>query len=81
MGHITISLEEKDENKLRAIANQKYEGKKGSMAKVIAESLELLEKDSARQRAMERQLRWMGKGFKLGKLLVKNREELYDRKI
>jgi hypothetical protein len=81
MGHITVSLEDKDERKLRAITSQKYRNKKGSMAKVISECLGLLEKESARERAMARQLRWMDKGFKLGKLLVKNREELYDRKL
>ncbi|MDD5162667.1 MAG: hypothetical protein PHD95_00490 [Candidatus ainarchaeum sp.] len=81
MGHVTISLEDKDERKLRAIAKEKYSNKKGAMAKVISESLCLLEKESIRQRAMERQLRWMRKGFNLGGLAVKRREDFYDRKF
>ena len=81
MGHITVSLEDEDERKLRAIASQKYKNKKGAMAKVISESIGLLEKESARARAMARQFRWMDKGFNLGGLTIKKREEFYDRKL
>lgn len=79
MGHVTVSLEKKDEEKLRSMAASKYKNKKGSMARVISESLALLEKKSKMERARVRQFKWMDKGFKMGKIMVKSREELYDR--
>ncbi len=78
MGHVTVSLEKEDEEKLRFLASKKYKNKKGALAKVLSESLELMSKSSKRQRAMERQFKWMDKGFKMGKILVKTREEIYD---
>jgi hypothetical protein len=79
MGNITVSLEKSAEQKLRAIASQKYKNRKGALSKVITESLNLFSRQSARQRAMERQFRWMDKGFEMGKILAKKREEIYDR--
>jgi len=80
LGNLTISLETGDEQVLRGIASQKYKSKKGSLAKVIGESLRLLSKQGARERAMERQFRWMEKGFAMGKILAKKREDIYDRR-
>lgn len=79
MGHITISLEKNAEQLLRSIASEKYRNKKGALAKVIAESLKLFSKTSSRERAVQRQIKWMDEGFELGKVLVKSRDELYDR--
>ncbi len=79
MGNITVSLEKETEQKLRSIAGKKYRNKKGSLARVIAESLDLLSKQSAGQRAMERQFRWMDRGFEMGKIMVYKREDIYDR--
>ncbi len=79
MGNLTISLEAEDEQRLRNIASQRYKSKKGSLSKVIAESLRLLSKQSARERAMQRQFKWMEKGFAMGKILVRKREDIYDR--
>ena len=79
MGNITISLEKSTEQKLRAIAGRKYKNRKGALSKVITESLDLYAKQSARQRAMERQFRWMDQGFEMGKILAEKREDIYDR--
>ena len=80
LGNITISLEKGAEETLRSVASKKYKNKKGSLAKVVSESLGLLSKNSKRQRAMMRQFRWMDQEFDLGKILVKKREDIYGRK-
>ena len=80
MGNITVSLGKDAEQRLRSIASKKYKNKKGALARVITESLELLSKESARHRAMTRQFRWMESGFALGKILAKRREDIYDRR-
>lgn len=79
MGHITISLEKNAEQMLRLLASEKYQNKKGALAKVITESLKLFSKTSRREKAIQRQIKWIDEGFELGKVLVKSRDELYDR--
>ncbi len=79
MGNLTITLKDQDEKRLRNMANQRYNSKKGSLAKVVSESLRLMTKQSAREMAMQRQFRWMEQGFEMGKLLIKKREDIYDR--
>ena len=39
MGNITISLTEEDEKLLRKLAEEKFKGRKGSLAKVVSEGL------------------------------------------
>jgi len=80
MGNITITLENEDEETLRSIAGSKYNNKKGSMAKVVGESLKLLSSKTAKHKAMVRQFKWMDQGLNMGKIKVKTRGEIYDRK-
>ncbi|MCD6247028.1 MAG: hypothetical protein J7J87_01155 [Candidatus Diapherotrites archaeon] len=79
MGNVTIALKGKSERLLRELAKEKYNNKKGALAKVISEALEQLAMNSRRKRAMERQFKWMDKGFEMGKVLVRKREDIYDR--
>ncbi len=80
MGNVTITLENEDEETLRSIAGSKYNNKKGSLAKVVGESIRLLSSKTGKNKAMKRQFKWMDQGFNLGKIKVKNRGEIYDRK-
>ena len=80
MGNITITLENEDEKTLRSIAGSKYNNKKGSMAKVVGESLKLLSSKTGKHKAMMRQFKWMDQGFNLGKIKAKTRGEIYDRR-
>ena len=80
MGNVTITLENEDEETLRSIAGSKYNNKKGSMAKVVGESIRLLSSKTGKHKAMIRQFKWMDQGFNLGKIKVKAREEIYDRR-
>ncbi|MBI4053072.1 MAG: hypothetical protein HY394_03480 [Candidatus Diapherotrites archaeon] len=80
MANITVSLDESAEKKLRELADEKYDGRKGSMAKVIAEAVEMLSAENDAKSAAQRQAQWMKKGFKLGKINFSHRAELYGRK-
>jgi len=80
MGNVTISLETEDEETLRSIAGSKYNNKKGSLAKVVGESLRLLSGKTGKNKAMVRQFKWMDQGFNLGKIKAKARGEIYDRR-
>ena len=80
MGNVTITLENEDEETLRSIAGSKYNNKKGSMAKVVGESLRLLSSKTGKKKAMVRQFKWMDQGFNLGKIKAKTRGEIYDRR-
>lgn len=78
LANVTVSLSETAEKKMRELANAKYGGRKGSMAKVIEEALDCISANRAGKAAAERQAEWMKKGFKLGKINFKHRSELYD---
>ena len=80
MGNITVSLEKETEQELRNLASSEYKNRKGALGKVISESIKLMAKKSARNRAMKRQFNWMNKGFKMGKIMIKKREDIYDRR-
>lgn len=74
MGIITISLDSSVERKLRSIAKGK-----GSIGRAISEATrEWLEKKQQKDLA-DRGLALLRKGWPMGKILVKKREELYDR--
>ena len=74
-----MTLEDKDEKVLRMIAQEKYHGKKGSLARVVSDSLKLLAKESEKQMARESLIKAMEKGHYFGRKLYKTRDELYDR--
>jgi len=38
-----------------------------------------MHKKLRKQKALERQLKWMEKGFAMGKILIRKREDIYDR--
>lgn len=77
---MTIALSDQDETLLRNLAKEKYDSTKGSMAKVISEGLHKVNDEKTRQAAINELARFIGKGFYMGKNLIRNRSELYDRK-
>lgn len=80
LGSVTMSLKDITEKKIRRFAKEKFEDKKGAMAKVVAEAVDTLEEKEKRKRAHKRLISIMEKGFDGGKILVKHRSELYTRK-
>ncbi|MFH0714611.1 MAG: hypothetical protein V1847_02455 [Candidatus Diapherotrites archaeon] len=67
MGNVTIALDGASEQKLRALARERFGGKKGSMAKVVREALEKAEEGN-KKRAWEKLLDRIEKGTYLGGL-------------
>jgi hypothetical protein len=79
MGNITITLDDKRERKLRRFAKEKYNNAKGAMRNVVSEALDKLEFEDQREQARQRLIAGMHNGFYMGKIIIKNRDELYDR--
>lgn len=76
MGNVMVVLDEEHERKLRALARQKFEGKKGSLSRVVWEAIDCLEqKDRTPLQELEGMFK-NAKGFKY--TMYKNRSELYD---
>ena len=80
MGNLTVKLEDVDEKLVRELAIEKYGGKKGSIGKVLSDSISLLKKESQRELAKKRVFEGMNKGYHFGKKLYKTRDDLHDRK-
>ena len=76
---ITINLETEVLKKLRELAVVEKQ-KKGFLGKVISEATKEYLKEREQEEIAERQLRRMEIGYKMGKILIKHRDELYDRK-
>jgi len=74
MGVVTITLDDSVEGKLRELAKGK-----GALGKAISEATkQWLEKQYQNELA-QRGLKLLKKGWPMGKILYKKREELYDR--
>ncbi len=80
MGNITIALSKGHEMKLRKLARKKFGSRKGSLSKVISEALDTVDAETRREAAVRELKETMSKGFNLGRIAVKHRSELYDRR-
>ena len=76
---ITISIDTGVLNKLRALAVAEKQ-KKGFLGKVISEATKEYLKEREQEEIRERMLKKLDRGYKMGKILIKHRDELYDRK-
>ncbi len=79
MGLLTVSLDDHVESFIRALAKEKYLGKKGSIAKVIEDLAAESQEMRSRRVAFERLKSRLEKGYDMGKLRFAHRSELYDR--
>ncbi len=76
---LTISVSEDVERKIRKLAKEKFGGKKGSIAKVISEAVEKQTVSKEQEELRKKALEMLEKGWDMGKILYKKREELYER--
>ncbi|HLC31809.1 MAG TPA: hypothetical protein VJK51_04010 [Candidatus Nanoarchaeia archaeon] len=76
---ITIRIETDVLQKLRELALAEKQ-KKGFLGRVISEAIKNYLKKREQVEIARRQLERMMKGYHMGKLLIKHRDELYDRK-
>ncbi|MEK6952578.1 MAG: hypothetical protein AABX29_06190 [Nanoarchaeota archaeon] len=76
---ITINIEKEVLDKLRHLAS-KEKTKKGFLGRTITEATKKYLKEKEQEEIAKRQIALMEKGFDMGKILIKHRSELYDRK-
>ena len=74
---ITINIETEVLKKLRELASAEKQ-KKGFLGKVISEATKEYLKEKEQDEIARRQLEKMEKGYKMGKILIKNRDDIYD---
>jgi predicted transcriptional regulator len=78
MGTLTISLDDEVERKLRKVAKMVIGEKKGYLGKAITEALKLWMEKIRKESIEERVLEELERGFEMGKILIKKREEIYE---
>jgi len=75
---ITINMDKDVVNKLKKLAASQKQ-KKGFLGKTITMATNEYIKKGEQEEIRVRQLRKLEKGYKMGKILIKHRSELYDR--
>ena len=76
---VTINIDTEVLNKLRELAIAEKQ-KKGFLGKVISEATKEYLKEREQEEIRKRMLKKLNKGYHMGKILIKHRDELYDRK-
>ncbi len=76
---ITINMETEVLNKLRKLAIAQKQ-KKGFLGKIISEATKSYLKEKEQEEIRKRMLEKLNKGYRMGKILINHRDELYDRK-
>ena len=76
---ITISVDEKTEEEFRKVAGAVYGKKKGYLGKAITEAMDEWEKRKKSTDVTARALAMLEKGFDMGKITYKSRDELHER--
>ena len=80
MGIITVSVDDEVEKEFRKIAMEEYKGRKGFLGDAITEAMKEWVREKEERELAEREIAILKKGFNLGRLTYKKREELYARK-
>ena len=78
MGTITIVVKDEVEEKFRERAMQKFGKKKGVLGKAATQALDRWA-ESEKDNAVEETLKMLKKGFDMGGLKYKSRDELHER--
>ncbi|VVB94725.1 Uncharacterised protein [uncultured archaeon] len=79
MGTLTINVNDDIENRFRALAQKIYAEKKGYLGKAVTSAMQKWIDEINQKKISESELNLMDKGFKMGKLKFKSREELHER--
>jgi len=79
MGTITININDDVEKRFRALAWELYPEKKGYIGKAVTCALQKWIDEITQKKISDRELKLLEKGFKMGQLGFKSREELYER--
>lgn len=80
MGTITINVDDEVEKEFRKLANEESKGKKGFLGDAITEAMKKWVQEKEQGELSKKEIEVLRKGFRLGKITYKKREELYARK-
>ena len=75
---VTINMEKEVLDKLKKLAS-KEQRKKGFLGRTITEATKRYLEEKEQNQIAEREVEKMRKGYEMGKILIKHRDELYDR--
>lgn len=76
---ITVSIQEDVEERFRKLAGVTYGKHKGYLGKAITEAMKEWEKKQIKTDVNARALEKLRRGFKMGKITWKRRDELHER--
>ncbi len=79
MATMTISVTNEVEKKFRAIASKIYSRKKGYLGKAVTEAMHKWIEEKRQEEIAREELKVLEKGYEMGKLRIKTREEIYER--
>lgn len=79
MGTITINIDNDVERQFRALAQKIYPKKKGYLGNAVTSAMQKWIDDVTQKQISERQIKLLEKGFDMGELKFRSREELYER--
>ncbi len=79
MGTITINIDDEIERQFRKMVSKIYHDKKGNLGNAVTEALRNWIDEVTQKQISERELKILDKGFNMGKLKFKRRDELYER--
>ena len=80
MGTITISVDDKTEQAFRKMAGAIYGTGKGHLGKALTEAIQEWVHERQQKKIAERELKRLEKGYNMGKILYKTRDELWERR-
>jgi len=75
---ITVNIGNDVIDELRRLASKEKQ-KKGFLGRTITQATRIYLKEKEQEEIAQRQMKKMEKGYNMGKILIKNRDELYDR--
>ncbi len=79
MGTITINIDNDVEKQFRALAQKIYSKKKGYLGNAMTSAMQKWIDEVTQKQISEREITLLEKGFNMGELNFKSREELHER--
>lgn len=80
MGTMTINVKDETLDMFRKTVAMELGVGKGKLGKAIEEALKKWVHEKEQRDIAKRQIKLMEKGFDMGRILIKSRDELYDRR-
>ncbi len=79
MGTMTISIDNDVEQQFRALAQKIYSKKKGYLGNAVTSAMKKWIEEMTQKQISEREIKLLEKGFDMGELKFKSRDDLYER--